>query len=326
MGKDDFERFLQYNYPDDWRRFTAAGVTDDVITAIMSRHAGHYRVWRDIPEWIKNNYGDRIPKEVLNGNEPVKEFIAKETESNKAEEKQTNDLVNFSVMALAAGYAAETVVTLTNNRMHRQELLETYGSILPPEILEQWLATRRSDIAAIKQDWQERHPEKYLLHLAKELSRAHKRQERTGGLDDEAEDQIKALEKELQKFAKKLSAKEDKLNMVSYLRARPQQMALRHMAPDALKAFTNIMQAQGINIEPVQKQRTNERTVLSQDSLTSSLKREFTQRSHIEALMRKQAQYTAPDFVRQKKRGLRRRTSRTIALAQAGNSKADTSI
>lgn len=318
---DDFEQFLYFNYPDDWRRFTAADVTEDVKTAIMSSRASSYRIWKEIPAWIKNNYHDRIPPEVLNGNIPVKEFIAQETQANKEEEKQTNALINFSVMALAVGYAADTVVTLTNNRKARQDLLAQYGDKLPEDMLEQWLAIRQSDFDAIKKDWQERHPERYLLHLFQKLSHAQRRLDKGVVLDEnETKDRIRGLEQEIQEFVGRLSSKDIKLDMVDYLRGRPQQMALKHLVPSVLDKFTDVMQKQGIKIEPVQNQKMSERIMSGVDSLTKSLKKAFNQREQVESLMRKQAQYIAPDFVRQCKS--ERKTSKNVSLVHAKTDKA----
>ena len=82
MGKiaEDFERLLYANYPDDYRRATAEDVSDDVITAILSRHEFHYEVWKRIPEWIRAEYRDDIPQEVLNGNIRVEAFVYDEYE------------------------------------------------------------------------------------------------------------------------------------------------------------------------------------------------------------------------------------------------------
>ena len=325
---DDFERFLLHNYPDDWRRFTASNVTEDVKTAIMSRHAGHYQVWKDIPEWIKNNYGDRIPSDVLNGNEQVKEFIAKETHVNKEEEQQSNDILNFSVMALAAGYAVETVATLSNNRRARQQLLEAYGGQIPEELLEKWLETRRSDFEAIRKDFKERHPEKFLLHLVKSLDREQKRIDRGVAVDEAlSKRKVHALEQELRDFVGNLSTRQAKLDMVDYLRGRPQQMALRHLAPDVLEKFTSLMSDQGIKIEPIQNQNIAERTLSATDSLTSSLKRDFSERAQIEEIMRKQTQYIAPNFARRARTATRRReNSRDIAMVRTNAGKSESSI
>ena len=320
----DFERFLLHNYPDDWRRITADGVAADVVTAIMSRHAGHYQKWKDIPEWIKNNYGDRIPTEVLNGNEPVKEFIAKETENAKVEEQQTNDLVNFSVAALAAGFAVETVVTMTNNRKTRQDLVEMYGVNMPTDIFEKWLDARRSDISAIKKDWQENQPEKYLMHLVKMMNRTQKYADRGIIDEDKASEKIANIRKELAEVAEKLSSKDAKLKVVDYLRGRPQQMALRHLSADSLGVFTNIMKAHGIKIEPAQHQRTAERSILGVESLTSSLKKAFTQRTQVEALMRQQAQ-RMPSFSRNHTIPSRRK-SKDMALSRVNAGKSESSI
>ncbi len=78
VSSGDFERFLYANYPDDYRRATAADVPEDVLTAIVSRHSAHYAVWKNIPEWVKNRYLYILPRVFLNGNALVNYFVLKE--------------------------------------------------------------------------------------------------------------------------------------------------------------------------------------------------------------------------------------------------------
>ena len=110
---NDFKRFLYANYPDDYRRATAENAPDDVVTTILSRHENHYKIWRDIPDWIKSRYRDIIPTEVLNGNENVRGFVEEEEQKLNQEEKETRELMDYTVTLLALGYAAETAAITT---------------------------------------------------------------------------------------------------------------------------------------------------------------------------------------------------------------------
>ena len=124
---NDFKRFLYANYPDDYRRATAENAPDDVVTTILSRHENHYKIWRDIPEWIKSRYRDIIPTEVLNGNENVRGFVEEEEQKLNQEEKETRELMDYTVTLLALGYAAETAAIMAANLEQRMLLLKEAG-------------------------------------------------------------------------------------------------------------------------------------------------------------------------------------------------------
>ena len=118
---NDFKRFLYANYPDDYRRATAENAPDDVVTTILSRHENHYKIWRDI------RYRDIIPTEVLNGNENVRGFVEEEEQKLNQEEKETRELMDYTVTLLALGYAAETAAIMAANREQRMLLLKEAG-------------------------------------------------------------------------------------------------------------------------------------------------------------------------------------------------------
>lgn len=273
----DFERFLYANYPDDYRRATAKDVPEDVLTAIISKHRAHYEIWQAIPEWIKNKYGDRLPKDVLNGNDDVKKFVKDEIEKDAKETEDCMAVMTAGLALAALGYAAETVEVLTQNQAMRQQLLaEAKGGVLSKAQMEKWLALRESDKNAILQDYKNYQPEKYLLHLAKELSREKKRAERGGAGADKAGAEMRAasLERELKKYAKGLKGKDVLEKAVTYLRGEPQQAALRHLSPDVLTLFTGVMAGQNIKIEPsLNGEQKNRET--TRDDVAFSLKQSF---------------------------------------------------
>lgn len=254
MGKcsSDFERFLAANYPDDFRRVTGENVPDDVINAILSRHETHYRIWKNIPEWVKDKYRDIIPSEVLNGNQTSKEFVLQEEEKKRQNEKDTQKLTDYSVTLLALGYSAETAAVLAANRQERAAILAMAGGApLTGELRERWLALREIDCAAIRKDWKENQPEKYMLHLIKSLDRERRRGGKSASARDVAASAMKKgdMEKELTELVKMLSNGKNKERMAEYLRQKPQQAALRHLSPETLQRFTKMLGKQGIVLE-----------------------------------------------------------------------------
>lgn len=302
VDSSDFERFLYANYPDDYRRATAKDVSEDVLTAIISRHNSHYAVWKSIPEWIKNKYNDILPREVLNGNMQTRDFVLKETHDQKKEEKDTEDLLDFSVTLLAMGYSAEAVKKFMENRQLREELLKAaQGGKLNAEQMEQWLATRLSDKETILRDWQGNQPEKYLFHLMKQMSRQQRKSDRA----DTAEGRAIAL-------SEKASAEEELLQMlpffskdrklqkdlVSYLRQPSQQGALKQMSPEMQEMFMGFMQQCGIKVTPAKGKSTDKVMNLSREGLMDSLKQNFVHRLQIENLFKSQSRSNNTSFGR----------------------------
>lgn len=285
---NDFERFLYANYPDDYRRATAKDVPEDVLTAILSRHKAHYSIWKDIPEWIKDKYQDRLPREVLNGNEQVKQFVKNEEQQKKKDEKETSALINYSVSLLALGYAAETVKALAENRMRREELLRAaQGGELTEEQKLLWRQTRERDRDAIRRDWAENQPEKYLFHLFKEISRSKRRSEHSQTADDrhEAVSRMRRSEQELEQLMEYFGDREARQRLASYLRQQPQQSALRHFSPEMQAVFINKMRSLGIAVTPADRERPQMR-MESHESLAESLRQNYRRSIEMEKAMR----------------------------------------
>lgn len=265
----DFERFLYANYPDDYRRATADDVPDDVINAILSKHEKHYQIWRRIPEWIKDEYRDIIPTEVLNGNETVRDFVEEEHQKLANEEKETQQLLNYSVSLLALGYAAETVAVMVENRRQREALLAAaHGGPLSDEQMKLWLQTRESDQKAIRKDWQENHTEKFIVHLFKEIDREKRRMARNGESID-ATLKISRMENEAAQLLAQFSDMDKKKAMVEYLRGQPQQVALKRMNPEVRQRFVDMLRKNGIAVEDKNFAQVN------RENLAQSLKRNF---------------------------------------------------
>ena len=290
---DDFLYFLQKNFPTAFNRANAEDVSESTINSLISTYGHRFEIYKQIPDWIKNKYGDKIPQEVLNGTVPVWDYVEKEREKYKTEQKETENLIGFSVSMLALGYTAETVTTLAKDRAERERLLAEAGEMgLTPEQFAKWLATRERDIKAITKDWQDNQPEKYLLHVAKSISRAKKQMAKdTTNEEDKAllAKKIKKLEQELKKLSSGLDNRGVKQNIVDYLRAQPQQAALRHLEPETLSLLTGLMAKQGIKIEAVKGSKMNSLTS-AYESLTASLKRDFAEMEKSGSLLRRAVQ------------------------------------
>lgn len=274
----DFLRFLEANFYGDWLKVSAPDVAEDVVTAIKMKYAREYQIWMEIPEDIKSRYRDKLPKDVLNGNESVQHFIAEENKKQEEKAKDTAEIVNYSVNLLALGYAVDTVTSMAENRALREDLLRQNGGKpislkWHPELFIKWLESREKDIAAISKDWKTRQPEKHMLHLAKALSRERRRLRRLRSPEDIAasEAKIKKLEDKLKVASKVFNSRAVKMNMVDYLRGRPQQAALRHMSSDVLRMFSGLLEDQGIKISPVKSLNDKNHTLEDRASFTKDL-------------------------------------------------------
>lgn len=288
----DFERFLYANYPDDYRRATADDVPDDVINAILSKHEKHYQIWRNIPEWIKNEYRDVLPPDVLNGNETVRDFVEEEQKKLANEEKETQQLLNYSVSLLALGYAAETVAVMVENRRQREALLAAaHGGALTDEQMKLWLQTRESDKQAIQKDWKENHAEKFIVHLFKEIDREKRRADRNGQTSQSFM-KISQMENEVAQLLGGLSGIEQKKAMVEYLREQPQQAALKRMSPDVRQRFVDMLHKNGIAVEDKNMAQVN------RENLAQSLKKNFEDCRKRENILCGKYQYQNQSFDR----------------------------
>ncbi|MBQ2882462.1 MAG: hypothetical protein IJE43_01610 [Alphaproteobacteria bacterium] len=253
MGKisSDFERFLYANYPDDYMRATAEDVPDDVITAILSRHSFHYEVWKDIPEWIRAEYRDDIPVEVLNGNTRVEDFIYDEYEKltpegqEKAKEEQEKEereamfVANLTVAFLAAGYTAEAVSHMAENHRERSSILKQMGIYgRTPELVAAYRATRESDKKIIEDEYDgnEKLVHKKVLRLVKQLNRMKRSKD---GYDEEKYKETEAKLKEVMAFV--ASNPEARKKIEEHLKDPVAKSALRHLVPEVSAMFGSLM-------------------------------------------------------------------------------------
>ncbi len=280
----DFERFLFANFPDEYRRATVEGVEEDVITAIKSRLEREYQIWCSVPEWIKAEYRDNLPDEVINGNVTVKEFIADEiAENNPQMNSDDVDLcsqvsTDMALSLLALGYSAETIARLNENRMerHRLEEVMAMGILLTDEQKQQWAETRARDRDAIMEDWKTNQPEKYFMHILKDISKLENRRDRVSSDAELASLDMKevALARELREFSMMFESPEGRQRFVNYFRDERQQAALSHMGDNVIGLLVDVLGENGIRLEAKPNDGRNDNG-LDRDSLAFDLREQF---------------------------------------------------
>ena len=256
----EFIVFLEKNYPDEYRRATVDGVEDEVINSVISRRMGNFKIWQKIPQWIKNEYGDRIPKEVLNGSKSIRTFIKEEKEENIRKEQETAKVLDMGVGLLAFGYSVEVASEMAKNKTFRDEMLAMMesGQEMTEEQREQWRETRRADRRLVLKEWKEHQPEKYLLHLAKAYSRTQGRFNLATTEHDKAkfEMRMNSVKQEMAEFMERFQTKEDKEKLVQFLQGRIPQQVMRNLSGDALQLFTSVLEQNGIKIESATTSKT----------------------------------------------------------------------
>ena len=75
FSDSDFLCFLENNFSDDFSRITSDTVSAEVVYSILQKHSEKYKIWKKIPQWIKDYYGDKLPAEVFTIHEPYQQFI-----------------------------------------------------------------------------------------------------------------------------------------------------------------------------------------------------------------------------------------------------------
>ncbi len=75
FSDSDFLLFLESNFSDDFSRITSDAASDEVVYSILQKHSEKYKIWKKIPQWIKDYFGDRLPAEVFTIHEPYQQFI-----------------------------------------------------------------------------------------------------------------------------------------------------------------------------------------------------------------------------------------------------------
>ncbi len=273
--ENDFERFLYANYPIDYNRASVEGVKDDVIAAIKSKHSATYNKWKRIPEWIKNEYQDKLPTELLNGNVRVKDFVYDEIDDlNQIEEQDGSDALfdkfrinnkdrnrykehnnhKFVLNALALGYSAATVSELEKNR----ELRKTVDN--SPEGKEARRKSRLSDKQAIDKDWKKNSNIKSLMHAVKEVSRAQQRSDRTKSERIRVASGMKVTSglREIDECLKNFDTPEKIQQLEDFLLRDDEQRALRHLTIDLKETFFQILVDNGVHVEKFRKDVTKD--------------------------------------------------------------------
>lgn len=186
---DSFMEYLKIYNPTAYDKANSDNIKPEELAAIYNDNAAKFEVWESIPLTIRNRYpGQPVPYDVMEAAargeiytlremeyHPEIKQVSEAREKVAEEQKMPSDIVSDMaaatfIAALAAGYAKETCHQLAMNRQLRESMLndkpdketnrEEYD-----RWLKNWLAVREKDFNAIKNDWKENQPEKYLMHL-----------------------------------------------------------------------------------------------------------------------------------------------------------------
>lgn len=113
---------------------------------------------------------------------------------------------------------------------------------------------------------------------------------------------LSGMENELRRMTAKLADKNVQKRMANYLRQQPQQAALRHLSPETMKQFGELLKKQGINISPVQEKKFETVDIrqenVGRDSLAQSLKNHFEQCRKTERILCEKYQHQNQMFSR----------------------------
>lgn len=61
----EFLVFLKANYPEDFAKVSRNSVSDATVNTIFAKHHQKFDAWRKVPEWLRNQYNNRVPDNIL---------------------------------------------------------------------------------------------------------------------------------------------------------------------------------------------------------------------------------------------------------------------
>ena len=293
---DEFIMFLEKNYRSLYARVTAPNADKVTVDTIVSNMSDEFEIWKRIPQWIKNKYGDRIPKDVLNGVVPVKDYIVSEKQKEVDKGKKTSsdsngtDLLDYSLAYIALGYSPKAAEGLANNKFKRNQMrnVMALGMAMTDEMRRDWHDTRQSDIDIMRKDWIENQPEKYLLHVVKECSRTE------GKCENAATDQEKAkyamrlsqLRTEMRMIAERFSDMSQRRRLAGFLQQQNSQLAMSRLRPGALSLFSDVLLEKGVMIT-----RVGEEKELTRSNVCNSFLEDFSRKENFVSIMRKRDEF-----------------------------------
>ena len=293
---DEFIFFLEKNYRSLYSRVTAPDADKVTIDSIVSSMSDEFEIWKKIPQWIKNKYGDRIPRDVLNGVVPVKDYIVaeKEKDINRSESRKnsnkTGDLIDFSLKYVALGYSAAAAREFADNVFKRNQMRKIVGSGIPmsAEMREEWHNIRQSDIDIMRNDWIENQPEKYFFHLVKDYSRTEGKCENAASEQDKAKYAMKLskLKTETRVIAERFSDMMQRRQLAEFLQKPNIQLAMSRLNPGAMDLFSNILMQKGIMVT-----RAVEEKEASRESVIKSFRDNYLRTENIVGIVRKRDAY-----------------------------------
>lgn len=262
----EFISYLKAYDPEAFSKVSADSATDSLINTIIAKHKSEFDIWKKTPEWLRAQYGNKIPEDIL---DMVRQGVPLTPENVAAKQNHTQVNVNdkrpsdlgvdidlgtqiaFGAAELAAiktlastiqskGYSKKAATQLATSSQIRVQLQQKLEQALPEQkaqLLEDWQKTRAHDVKTIKTDWAQNQPEKLFVHLVKEIDRGH-------------ESFSSALPK-LDTLMQNISKQGRENDLIAYLQS-PQSRS-RHYSPQTKLAVEYMLE----NYCPHLKQQTN---------------------------------------------------------------------
>ncbi|MBR5598883.1 MAG: hypothetical protein IKW39_02455 [Alphaproteobacteria bacterium] len=276
---DDFVRFLKINFPDDYRKVTVDDVKDDVVNSILLKYEKKYRIWLSIPEWIKNEYRDDLPDDVLNGNTTVREFINEEEEKKLDREQENEKLGSFGLSLVAAGYTVECAKTLAENREKRRALM-CKGCALTDDEKEIIRQTREVDKETILRDWKDNQNEKYFMHLLRDWSCCVRKSENTQDVKAQAGFDMKeaSVKREFNILVNMLNDENFKRKLERHLKTEAAVARLNVMHPKVLEEVSVALDKYGIDVKSIAESKKKKTKSIDKSSMIMDLKKQYEDR------------------------------------------------
>lgn len=245
---DEFKTYLKIYNPRAYDTANSDGVKPEKLAEIYNANVAGYEIWESIPVEIRNRYpGQPVPPDVWEAAARGEIYTLREMEYNRnikqisdarekaAEEygvQMPRDLVSEAacatfLAALAAGYAAETCHQLALSRQNREGLLDDKPVDLNTEEgqewFKKWLATREKDFAAIKKDWIEHQPEKYLMHLLGKHNRGRLRP-----------DELESFPQTIQDLMQRIESSDRMPHLLEYIKKPRMQFRIGHFNEETM--------------------------------------------------------------------------------------------
>ena len=248
----DFERFLEVNYPDAYRKVASEDVKEDVYYAIFSEYEVRYKKWLSIPQWIKDIYRDALPPDLMNGNVTVKDFVANLEYvyfSDPSPDYTKVSSGNFQMVVyseerrraeyqekVSLGYSSEHAKILVENKHTRACLCNLCRPLTDGE-RKIWRESRKKDRHAIMESFKKDQPHKMVYHSIRQYDACIRKMREETSAKKKMELFLKAMKHkyEIMKYLPRVENKELKRGLMRMYIVAKKELGFKRMKEEQKK-------------------------------------------------------------------------------------------